>query len=170
MNSLFEYMPDLIVFGLIYFRFLYPKWKNDRSVLIRRTFIMLYLLVILQFTLLPALANLPSRFSESGFNYNFTPFIDWAEGRGNYRFETFANVLLFVPYGFLLRSCGDMKLSKAVLTGFLTSFAIEFAQPLLSSFRICDISDVITNTAGTLIGALAAHIIFLLFFSKRAVK
>ncbi len=65
------------------------------------------------------------------------------------------NVLLFVPYGFLIR--GLKKQQKrdwlwAILIGFGSSFCIEFLQ--LFTGRLPEIDDMIANTAGTFIGFL----------------
>ena len=157
--NLLRMIPDLILLGVIYYKLIFLNCRNQRSVLFRRTLLFMYLCVILYFTMMPVIAAIPQRFADSGFNYNFVLFVDWQMGRGAFRFETYANVLLFVPYGFLLYLCTDLSFWKAVFVGFLTSFLIEFFQPLVSSLRICDISDLITNTTGTLAGVLCAQIV-----------
>src|SRR5215212_1110214 len=74
-----------------------------------------------------------------------------------------ANVLLFVPWGFLtfilLYSTERPTLQTYVLTillGFLLTLAIEAWQYFLPS-RVADVNDVIWNTAGTILGALLGH-------------
>ena len=74
-----------------------------------------------------------------------------------------ANVLLFVPWGFLtfitLYSLDRPTLQTYVLTillGFSFSLGIEAWQYFLPS-RVADINDVIWNTLGTILGALAGH-------------
>jgi glycopeptide antibiotics resistance protein len=74
-----------------------------------------------------------------------------------------ANVLLFAPWGFLtFISCYSMDrptLQTYVLTillGFSFSLGIEAWQYFLPS-RVADINDVIWNTVGTILGALAGH-------------
>ncbi len=66
--------------------------------------------------------------------------------------EVLANVAIFIPFGVFLRmlKCGA---AKTVLAGFLLSLAFETAQ---YAFAIgsADITDFITNTAGTLIGVI----------------
>jgi glycopeptide antibiotics resistance protein len=74
-----------------------------------------------------------------------------------------ANVLLFVPWGFLtfiaLYTVDRPTLQTYVLTillGFSLSLGIEGWQYFLPS-RVADINDVIWNTTGVVLGALLGH-------------
>lgn len=74
-----------------------------------------------------------------------------------------ANVLLFVPWGFLafitFYTVERPTLQTYVLTillGFSLTLAIEGWQYFLPS-RVADVSDVIWNTSGTVLGALLGH-------------
>jgi glycopeptide antibiotics resistance protein len=74
-----------------------------------------------------------------------------------------ANVLLFVPWGFLtfisLYSVERPTVQTYVLTvllGFTFTLAIEGWQYFLPS-RVADVNDVIWNTAGTVFGAILGH-------------
>ncbi len=74
-----------------------------------------------------------------------------------------ANVLLFVPWGFLLfialYNTERPTMQTYVLTvllGLSFSLVIEGWQYFLPS-RVADINDVIWNTSGTLLGALLGH-------------
>lgn len=74
-----------------------------------------------------------------------------------------ANVLLFVPWGFLafitLYTVDRPTLQTYVLTillGFSFTLGIEAWQYFLPS-RVADINDVIWNTSGTILGALLGH-------------
>ena len=74
-----------------------------------------------------------------------------------------ANVLLFVPWGFLmfiaLYSVKRPTVQTYVLTillGFSFTLAIEAWQYFLPS-RVADINDVIWNTSGTVFGAILGH-------------
>ncbi|HVR41362.1 MAG TPA: VanZ family protein [Thermoanaerobaculia bacterium] len=74
-----------------------------------------------------------------------------------------ANVLLFVPWGFLVfilfYSVDRPTLQTYVLTiliGFSFTLAIEAWQYFTPS-RVADVNDVIWNTAGTIAGALLGH-------------
>ena len=74
-----------------------------------------------------------------------------------------ANILLFVPWGFLmfisLYTVDRPTVQTYVLTillGISFSGAIEAVQYFLPS-RVADVNDVIWNSAGTLVGALLGH-------------
>jgi glycopeptide antibiotics resistance protein len=74
-----------------------------------------------------------------------------------------ANVLLFVPWGFLvfiaLYSLERPTLQTYVLTillGLTFSLVIEGWQYFLPS-RVADVNDVIWNTSGTILGAFLGH-------------
>ena len=74
-----------------------------------------------------------------------------------------ANVLLFVPWGFLafimFYTVDRPTLQTYVLTillGFSFTLGIEAWQYFLPS-RVADINDVIWNTSGTILGALLGH-------------
>lgn len=73
------------------------------------------------------------------------------------------NVLLFVPWGFLMfiaiYSVERPTLQTYVLTillGFTFTLAIEAWQYFLPS-RVSDVNDVIWNTSGTVLGAVLGH-------------
>ena len=65
------------------------------------------------------------------------------------------NVLLFIPYGFVL-AWADVRqrhFLRNLLTGALTSFAIEYMQ-LVTQRGYFQIDDVLTNILGTILGFL----------------
>ena len=73
------------------------------------------------------------------------------------------NILLFVPWGFLMfiafYSVERPTLQTYVLTillGFTFTLAIEAWQYFLPS-RVSDVNDVIWNTVGTVVGAVLGH-------------
>lgn len=75
-----------------------------------------------------------------------------------------ANILLFVPWGFLLfislYTIDRPTVQTYVLTlllGFTFACGIEAWQYFLPS-RVADINDIIWNTVGTLAGAILAHL------------
>ncbi len=74
-----------------------------------------------------------------------------------------ANVLMFVPWGFLtfitFYTVDRPTLQTYVLTillGFSLTLGIEAWQYFLPS-RVADVNDVIWNTSGTILGALLGH-------------
>lgn len=68
--------------------------------------------------------------------------------------ESLLNVVLFIPMGFFLPILAERfdKPKNTVLTGFAISLFIEIVQ--IFTFRTSDINDLLTNTAGTIIGYL----------------
>lgn len=77
------------------------------------------------------------------------------------------NVLLFVPYGFLLGMVWkkERRFLNHLCLGFLTSFGIECLQ-LVSGRGIFQADDMITNTVGCVLGT----IIFLIFVRRYITK
>ncbi len=65
-------------------------------------------------------------------------------------FGLYLNVLLFVPFGFLLH----LPPRRAIIIGFLFSFAIEIIQ-LVTRLGMFETDDLMTNTLGTWIGTVA---------------
>lgn len=126
-----------------------------------------YVLGLGCFTLYP----LPDGASGPGITYgiepNFNPlnFINDIRKDGlRAVFEILANIVFFIPLGFIAGRLGRIKLVPALLLGTATSVLIETAQltglfgiyPY--AYRCCDITDVITNTLGVLFGWLLAKL------------
>lgn len=71
--------------------------------------------------------------------------------------EIIENILIFIPLGLLLK----MKVlspKKIFLLGFLLSFTYEFLQYIFS-IGVSDITDIITNTIGSILGSLTYSIL-----------
>ena len=83
-------------------------------------------------------------------NINFVPFTDIFTNRG--RFQYIANIMLFIPLGFLLPMLWRKFENKytTLISGLLLSIFIEVSQ--LFCYRATDIDDLIMNTAGTILG------------------
>lgn len=83
-----------------------------------------------------------------GLNVNLEPFLYMFSDLKN----TVLNVILFFPLGvFLPLLWQDFRSPwKSILVGFLTSLTVELLQ--IFTYRATDVNDLITNTAGTLIG------------------
>lgn len=68
------------------------------------------------------------------------------------------NFLLFVPYGFLVRFAFPkpiLNAGKVLLMGFCSSLFIELVQAFTG--RLCELDDLIANTAGFFVGFLIAQ-------------
>ncbi len=65
-------------------------------------------------------------------------------------FEAILNVLIFLPFGIYLKMFGITN-KKIILSGFVISCLFELCQ-FIFKFGASDITDIITNTLGTICG------------------
>ncbi len=74
------------------------------------------------------------------------------------------NILLFMPFGFLLPTIWPQfrKMKNTVFAGFFFSLAIELNQ--LLNNRITDIDDLFTNTLGAIIGYVLYKVLYTALF------
>ncbi|KQO39529.1 VanZ family protein [Aeromicrobium sp. Leaf245] len=70
-----------------------------------------------------------------------------------------ANVVLFVPLGWLAVALTRARWWQVALLGFLLSSGIEVGQALLRPDRFATVSDVVANTVGATLGAGAAALL-----------
>ncbi|XZF75644.1 VanZ family protein [Bacillus sp. AL-1R] len=119
-----------------------------KPIFIKILLLIFSLLFIFRFTFFPV-ASLGIGVSEGGLN--LIPFIQLFNGFGLKQFivNVIGNILLFVPFGFILTSIKRTKM--VILVGLFLSVSIEVVQYMMS-FRWSDIDDVILNTLGTYIG------------------
>ncbi len=153
---------DFIVLILLYVFILYKKWKvKGKDVLLVNTIMYIYLSFVLYFTLMPIITSLPFIFNHPYISMNLVPFIDVLDGRGDFARQVGLNVVMTIPFGFLLPLVkkANVKVSKVVLYTFLLSLFIELLQPLINDFRSSDITDLITNVIGGFIG----YLLYLIF-------
>lgn len=71
--------------------------------------------------------------------------------------EIIENILIFIPLGLLLKM-KDLSPQKIFLLGFLLSFTYEFLQYIFS-IGVSDITDIIANTIGAILGSLVYSIL-----------
>lgn len=85
-------------------------------------------------------------------DFNLIPLIDITNNPLAYIRNTILNILLFMPFGFLLPAIWKKYrfLRITAVAGFLFSMFIETLQ--IFAFRITDVDDLITNTVGTVLG------------------
>lgn len=74
------------------------------------------------------------------------------------------NILLFMPFGFLLPTIWPQfrKMKNTVCAGFFFSLAIELNQ--LLNNRITDVDDLFTNTLGAIIGYVLYKVLYTALF------
>ncbi|MDN0060358.1 VanZ family protein [Mediterraneibacter glycyrrhizinilyticus] len=152
---------DFIVLAIIYLFIFYRKWKAEgKDILFINTLMYIYLSFVLYFTLMPVITSLPFVFNHSYVPMNLVPFIDVSYGRGDFIRQIVLNVIMTIPFGFLLPLIkSKTSLIKIMLYTFLLSLGIEISQPLVSDFRSSDITDLITNVFGGVLG----YILYFLF-------
>lgn len=85
-------------------------------------------------------------------SFNLLPLIDIVNSPLEYIKNTILNIILFVPLGFLVPAIWKNYRSIKImfLMGFALSVCIELLQ--IFTFRLTDIDDLITNTAGAVLG------------------
>lgn len=151
-RALPKYAPDLIVLLGLYLLLL-GRWKKQgrRRVLVYTVF-SVYMLGVLWVTVLPVLSMLGIHHAYAPMNLE--PFRDLRLGYGNAERQLLLNVLMTVPFGILwpVVRRGKAGVFRTVGAAFLLSLCIELIQPLLPTARMSDITDLICNTAGGLIG------------------
>ncbi len=154
-------LVDFLVLIIIYFWKFYKKWKEKgRDLLLVNTMMYIYLSFVLYFTLMPIITSLPFIFNHPYDLMNLVPFIDVLNGRGDFIRQVVLNVIMTIPFGFLLPLVKkNVKLLKIVFYTFLLSLSIELLQPLINGIRSSDITDLITNVIGGIIG----YVIYLIF-------
>ena len=155
-------LVDFIFLIIIYFWKFYKKWKEKgRDVLVVNTTMYIYLSFVLYFTLMPIVTSIPFVFNHPYTPMNLVPFVDVLNSRGDFIRQVGLNVIMTVPFGFLLPLVkkANVKVLEVVLYTFLLSLFIELLQPLINDFRSSDITDLITNVIGGFIG----YLIYLIF-------
>lgn len=148
-------LVDFVVLIIIYFWKFYKKLKEKgRDVLFINTTMYIYLSFVLYFTLMPILTKIPFLFFHHySYEMNLVPFVDVLNGRGDFIRQIVLNIIMTIPFGFLLPLIkNDTKLTKIIFYTFLLSFSIEILQPIINGWRTSDITDIITNVVGGVIG------------------
>lgn len=152
-------MMNFFILLLIYAFVFYPLWKEKTTFqFFLHTFMYIYITLVLFVTLMPfplPLGNTNNLFLESA---NFIPFRDLYFGYGDAKKEMTLNIFMMIPFGFLYPLLTNKKLTTTVCTAFLFSFTIELLQLIGvwwgNHARSFDVTDLITNTTGGLLGYL----------------
>lgn len=159
MDKTLKYLLDFAVITVIYI-FLFKKWRTKGAcVVIANTIMYLYLTAVLFVTLMPLISSLPFIMDHPYTFMNMIPFDDYFNNRGDTVRQIVLNVIMTIPFGFLLPVCKECSrknhgIIQCVLFSSALSICIEFLQPLISGSRSADITDVITNTLGGVFGYL----------------
>ena len=115
----------------------------------------IYLFFLLWLILFKLSFNLPQFLTYSYSNVNLVPFSTFSFENTTVLRETTYNLIVFFPFGVLLNvNFKRLSFSKKLGIIFLVSFLAELIQ-FLFGIGVADITDVITNTTGGLIGLWA---------------
>ncbi len=146
---------DFLALGLLYAFCFFKKWKaKGADVLFINSLLFLYLSFVLYFTMMPILVKIPFILNHPYKSMNLIPFIDVSLARGDFLRQIILNGIMTIPFGFLYPLTQKNRTSgflKTLFICFLMSLTIELLQPLISS-RSSDITDIITNCIGCMIG------------------
>lgn len=149
---------DLLVLVAVYAAWLLPKWRRlGRRPLLVYTLMYGCLAGIVRFTLMPVLTALPYCLDHPYIPMHMAPFEDVIHRHGDYVRQIVLNVVLFLPFGVLQPLCDRCRgrrprFWRCLLLALALSAGVELVQPLLHVFRRADITDVITNTIGGVLG------------------
>ena len=150
-----KYLIDFIALVFLYTAVFFRKWKSHgKDRLLVNTLMYIYLSFVLYFTLMPIIPSLPFVLNHPYTPMNLVPFVDVLEGRGDFLRQVALNIIMTIPFGFLFpltqnRSAGFIR---TIVFCFLMSLGIELLQPLIDGFRSSDITDLITNVIGGMLG------------------
>ncbi len=150
-----KYLIDFAVLALLYVFVFCRKWKiKGNDVLLVNTVMYIYLSFVLYFTLMPVITSVPFILNHPYVPMNLVPFIDISEGNGDFVGQVVLNIVMTIPFGFLLPLTRNrtVKFGRTVFSCLLMSLGIELLQPLINDFRSSDITDLITNVTGGIIG------------------
>ncbi len=157
-----KYMIDFIALILLYAFVFFRKWNSKgKDILLVNTLMYIYLSFVLYFTLMPIIASIPFILNHPFKPMNMVPFIDVLSGRGDFVRQVLLNVIMMIPFGFLfpLTQAQPAGFGRTVFFCFLMSLAIELLQPLINGFRSSDITDLITNITGGMVG----YVLYIVF-------
>lgn len=159
------YLIDTVLLIVIYFLFFYKKWlKQEKDLFIMKTLFYIYICLVLYVTLMP-FPILFFRGDRDILNHiNLIPFRDIRMSYHGAVKEALLNVLMLIPFGFILPIIKKMNIFKVIIYSFITSLTIESIQLLYwlggsLTYRSFDVTDMITNTIGGLLG----YLLYLLF-------
>ena len=157
-----KYLIDFAALALLYAFVFFRKWKlKGKDVLLVNTLMYIYFSFVLYFTLMPVITSLPFILNHPYKPMNLVPFIDVSMGTGDFSRQVILNIIMTMPFGFLLPLTQNKtaRLGRTVFFCFMMSLGIEILQPLIDGCRSSDITDIITNVTGGMLG-YAFHIIF----------
>lgn len=154
------YLFDFILLISLYFLIFHKKWKKGpKRILLINSIMYVYIIMVIFVTLMPftiqlVLGGTNNLFMETA---NFIPFRDLMLNYNGAVKEIILNIIMMIPFGFLYPIISKKSASKVIIMTFLFSLTIECLQLMSARWgglfsRSFDVTDLITNTTGGLIG------------------
>lgn len=163
-----SFIISLVIYLIIYK--IYLK-KKDKRYIIKFTLMYIYLFLVLCVTILPIdfTLDLKWKYHDSiDFNYIYLkPFNDLIMRRAGAKVQIILNIIMTIPFGFLYTSIKkNTNIVNVTISTFILSLIIESIQLVMTIFllyhRTCDVTDLITNVIGGIIGYSLYRIIKLI--------
>lgn len=143
------------LFFLIRLYIRHPRSTNRRMLLA----FLLYFLVVAYLTLFMRIGSVTTSVRTTPFDDIYQAFV---QGDPKMATHFFLNVVLFLPFGYLVPATNPRYLGKwsfAMMGGLITSTVIELCQ-LLFHLGQSDVDDIIANTLGAVIGYILVRFVW----------
>ena len=153
MKHLIQYFIDFTALVFLYTLIFFKKWRaKGKDRLLVNTLMYAYLSSVLFFTMMPVITSIPFMLDHPYKPMNLVPFIDVSLRRGDFFRQVGLNVIMTLPFGFLfpLTQGKRANFRVTIFFCFLMSLGIELLQPFFD--RSSDITDLITNVIGGVLG------------------
>ena len=142
--------------------------NNKRKINITKILFGIYILLLIWIILFKASFSISEFIGLSKIrNINLIPFYYQAEVSFHLR-EVVANMLIFVPLSIYLKML-DNSSKKVILYGLISSILLEISQ-FIFKIGATDITDVITNTVGTILGVYGYILLEKIFKNKEKIN
>ena len=145
--------PMLVVFivAICLLRFFYLQNHRERFCFYKE---FSYLISIIYIWLLFEILTMSEFGSNGGMNLvPFSEILRYDFGTTMFNYNVFGNILIFLPFGYLIGVyVNPKKIWPVIITTLLTSTVVEFVQ--LQIGRSFDIDDIILNVLGGIVGYL----------------
>jgi len=163
-----EYIIDCLILFLIYILIYIKKLKyKNKLYKIKFSLFYFYIMVVFLITIMPFRIIVPGRNKLFLERLNLIPFRDIYRHYLGGTQDVILNIIMFIPFGFLISFFKEKNILETIILSFSFSLFIEVTQLLYAwttiySKRTSDITDVITNTIGGIIGYLIYKIFCIL--------
>lgn len=120
MNNNLKIIIDFIVLAILYAAVFFKKWRSKgKSKLLVNTLMYIYIALVLYVTLMPIIVSLPFIFNHPYIPMNMLPFDDYFSGRGDTVRQILLNIIMMMPFGFLLPMVKKQNILSCLLWTFL---------------------------------------------------